>query len=243
MVISCKKANTETTTTSKINSHSNSWTFEKAVEHYQNRNDSLKWDLETLTFDLENIDINTASPIEYGVFPVPKYKLLGVNSFKGLGVSGDHVTVKNKNVVYKSFWVNLNELNKYKLSDKKSEVFFNIVVLTDSLDLQNKPISYSEVISRNHPDYMGQGMVRTKHSKIEYVAFTTADNNSYAIVNTRLFDLKFGKTILIAPQTDKSLRSLQVEMPVLEFEALENYISNLLEEKKVIEFFTKKGTI
>ncbi|MCF6296210.1 MAG: hypothetical protein L3J25_11060 [Flavobacteriaceae bacterium] len=243
IVVSCKKSNTENNFTESVKNDSNFWMYEKAKEHYQNRNDSLKWDNELFLTDLEYIDETSKNPMEFGVFPILKYNLLGENSFKGLGVSGNRAIIKNKNVVYKSFWVKQSELNKHRLSDKNSEVFFNIVVLTDTLDLKNKPLSSVEVISRNHPNYIGQGMVKTKNSKIEFIAFTTVDNNSYAIVNMRLFNLKFGKTILIAPQVDKSFRSMQVEMPMIEFEELENYMTNLLKEKRIIDFLTKKGNI
>ena len=243
IVASCKKSNTENNIISHTEDNPNFWTDEKAEEHYQNRNDSLKWDKEMFLNDLEYVNEESNNPIVSGVFPEPAYNLMGENSFKGVGSFGKTIEFDNKNILYRSFYVKKSQLNKAKLLDKKNEVFFNIVVLTDTIDLKNYNLSSSYVISRNHPDYIGQGMFKTKKSKIDFVAFTTIDDNSYAIVNMRLFDLKFGKTILIAPQTDKSLRSLQVEMPIIEFEELEGYMSNLLNKKKVIDFFTKKGNI
>ncbi len=106
-----------------------------------------------------------------------------------------------------SFFVGKNALNKDRLKGLKDEVFFQIFVLTDMMDNENDKLTTNIVISRNHPDYLGQGFVKTKNNRIDYVAFTIAENESYAIINTRIFDLRFGKTILIAPQQDKTLIS------------------------------------
>lgn len=219
------------------------WTPAKAEEHYKNQNDSLKWDNNMFSIDLKSVNDKYNLPMTYGVFPVPKYNLLGANSFKGLGSAGNQKKIKSKDILYRSFYVKKNDLNKKELGAKKSRVFFSIIVLTDTLDLKNYNLSSSVVISRNHPNYVGQGMYKTKNNKIDYLAFETADNNSYAIVNMRLFNLKFGNTILIAPKKDKSLRSLQIKMPLTEFEELDRKIDSLIKEDYVIDFFTENNNI
>ena len=111
------------------------------------------------------------------------------------------------------------------------------------MDTTNYSHVLSEIISRNHPDYIGQGFYRTKENKIDYTAFITADRNAYAIIDMRLFDLKRGKTILIAPQTDHSIRSMQIQSPQLSSDQMEDYTKSLLEKEEVVSFFTAKGNI
>ena len=83
----------------------------------------------------------------------------------------------------------------------------------------------------------------TKELKIDYLAFQTAENTAYAIVNTRLFDLKHGKTIIIAPQKDNSLRSLQVRSPQLTSESVTGYTRELLKQKEIIDFLEQQANI
>ncbi|HLT52514.1 MAG TPA: hypothetical protein VKZ97_01395, partial [Flavobacteriaceae bacterium] len=104
-------------------------------------------------------------------------------------------------------------------------------------------LNKSIAISRNHPDYLAQGFVKTKTQTIDYVAFTTAENTAYAIVNTRLFDLSFGKAILIAPQKDGTLKSLQIKSPDLTSNSVMEYTFTLKNKPKIIKFFNNKDTI
>lgn len=59
----------------------------------------------------------------------------------------------------------------------------------------------------------------------------------------RLFDLNYGRVILIAPQKDGSLRSMQLMLPIISSNEVKSHVENLLEEKEIIDFFTKKGNI
>lgn len=142
-----------------------------------------------------------------------------------------------------SFFVGENDLNKGRLKEMKDEVFFQILVLTDTIDNENYKLAKALVLSRNHPDYYGQGFIKTKTNKIEYMAFITAENNAYAIINTRIFDLRFGKTILISPQKDKTLRSLQIESPEMSSDSITKYTEELIKNEKTIKFFQNEDTI
>jgi hypothetical protein len=122
-------------------------------------------------------------------------------------------------------------------------VYFTIAVLTDKADTVNYTHTLNNVVSRNHPDYIGQGYVKYANLKVDYTAFLTAGRNSYAIVNMRLFDLKNGALILIAPHKDNSLRSLQIVAPDLSTDDVDSYIDSLFKQQKAINFFTEEGTI
>lgn len=213
------------------------------------RQDSSYWDTEMLKADLSHKNERPTGPFMFGAFPVPNYDLIGKRTFSGLGNFGYsgagkyYKTIKDKTILYNSFFVKKNNLNQERLQKIKDEIFFQILVLTDTIDSVNFSHVGSEIISRNHPDYLGQGFYRTKATRIDYVAFTTLEQESYAIVNTRLFNLDYGKTILIAPQKDGSLRSKQIESPQLSSEEINQFTEKLLEEDETVEFFTKPGNI
>lgn len=64
------------------------WTEKSEKLHLQNRQDTATWDAELLRRDIESNKERIAKPIRYGAFPVPKYELLGKDSFKGIGNGG-----------------------------------------------------------------------------------------------------------------------------------------------------------
>jgi hypothetical protein len=181
---------------------------------------------------------------------LPKYNLLAENSFKGVGNFGfpggenSEFKINEKTILFNSFFAGKNHFNENYIDHSEAdEIFFQIIILTDFVDTLNYKHLSSEVISRNHPDYFGQGFYKTKNAKIDYVAFLTADRSSYAIINTRLFDLKYGKTILIAPQRNKSLRSMQINSPKLSSKQVEDYTKKLLDREDIKLFFNAKGNI
>jgi hypothetical protein len=221
------------------------WTEEKAVMHFSNQHDSLKWDMEMLSDDIAGLRQDSPNPMYFGAFPVPSYGLLGNGSFTGLGNRGDILALGNKNLVWNSFFVRKNLINEGFMGspNRKDEAFFVIVVLTDTVDTVNFSTMSGQVISRNHPNYVGQGMYRTKASRVDYISFITADRNAYALVNMRLFDLRRGQVLLVAPQKDGSFRSLQVMLPALSSDNVAIHIEKMLKTREAEKFFRKAGNI
>lgn len=224
------------------------WNEQKERQHLINREDSATWDKEMLKRDIDSNKSYESKPFPMGAFPVPDYNLLGKNTFKGVGVGSFYRSIENNNrhICCNFFAVRKNELIKQHIpQNKENEVFFTVVVLTDiEIDTLNYSHSRNQIVSRNNPDYIGQGYVKTKSGDIDYLAFLTADRNEYAVVNMRLFNLKQGRIILIAPQKDGSVRSLQLKSDdVLSMSDVENHIDHLLLQKKVKDFMTRKGNI
>ena len=228
-----------TSCSEKKTSNQDNWSESKRLEHLQNINDSTTWDYEMFESDKNDVDLGDFGPFQIGTFPVPKYDLIGKGSFKGLGNFSDKLPLKNKTLLMNSFFVKTNLFNKNRLKDRKDEIFFQIIISTDTIDDINHNLAGSIVISRNHPDYFGQGFIKTKNNRIDYLAFQTPENNAYAIINTRIFDLNYGKTILIAPQNDKTLKSLQIKSPKLTSDSILEYTKKLIKEKEIIEFFAE----
>jgi len=242
MSVSCnqpKPANVE-----KPNTDSLFWTTDKEKAHLADLNNPATWDTAMLKDDIEFTGWKSELPISLGAFPTPEYDRVGKGSFKGIGFYGQTKYIQGKSIAVASFVINKSPVNAaYIKAGKNNEVYFTIAVLTNKADTVNYTHTMNNVVSRNHPDYIGQGYVKYANLKVDYTAFLTAGRNSYAIVNMRLFDLKNGALILIAPHKDNSLRSLQMEVPVLSTDDLDGYIDSLFKQKKVLSFFTEEGTI
>ena len=224
------------------------WNDEIEKQHLLNREDSSTWDYSMLNEDLEWIEFGKKmEPFRCGIFPVPKYDLLGEGTFRGMGFGTNYRELDNngKNLLYTFFYVQKNKLTeKYLPVDKPDEVFFTIIVLSDVVDTVDYSHVEIHIISRNNPDYIGQGLFKTQNDEINYMAFLTADRNGYAIVNMRLFNLKNGRTILIAPQKDGSLRSMQLESEqIISEKDIGRYIDEVLLRETVKKFFTNKSNI
>ena len=117
----------------------------------------------------------------------------------------------------------------------------------EALGVPQDTITYDDVniegISRNHPDVVSEGYVRISPTdKVDFVSFRAANNDAYAIVNMRLFNLNDGCIVIIVPQEDGSLRSMQIQPDeLLTFQTLRQNITSLfMENEKVNKFITDR---
>lgn len=219
------------------------WNLENERTHNNNRNDTSKLSLQNWNVDMRNIQLN-GRPMINGVFPVPEYNLAD-STFVGLGNSGEWkgIKIKDKTIIYHSLYVTKSDVNQEFIPDKPNEVFFTIVGLTDSIDTKKFTHTSVNITSRNHPHYVGQGYIKTKTNQIDFVAFLTADRNEYALVNMRLFDLRVGRIVLIAPKKDGTFRSLQLESPIMSSDEMNSYIKDLMNDEMIVAFYTKPDNI
>ncbi len=214
------------------------WNIDRKLKNKLNREDSTKWDLKNLQLDLDGFN---KSKNKIGVFPSPKYNLISKNSFNGLGYGGEFEgLLLNDNIfIYNFFYINRNSINKCYIGNLKHDVFFIIIVLTDYIDQKSYKHMNPSMTSRNHPNYLAHGYFKTLNSLINYSAFINGDRLSFAIVNSRLFDLSLGKIVLIIPQKDKSLNSIQLELPRIPKDEIDNYLRKLLSSKEITSLYNK----
>ena len=225
------------------------WTPVRQKQHLLDREDSTKWDRELLNDDLEYLHDTTyvrSRPIKDGVWPTPRYEILGDTTYNGNGFWPQYRKFGNNNLFYTSFFTGTTRLTaQYFPKDQSDEVFFLIVVLSDvKVDTVDYSHTQNAVISRNNPDYIGEGFVKTVNDEIDYLSFITADRNAYAVVNMRLFDLRYGRVVLVAPQKDGSLRSMQLDPGhILSSKDVAGYVDELLKKQSVADFFSAAGNI
>lgn len=209
----------------------------------QNQKEDLDFKRMGEELKVENKD---SGPFTYGVFPYPIYDSIQKDGFKGVGTLGNFFGLKlqGKRIVYTSFVENnWGSLNSHKIKNK-NRVFFTILVLTDFIDDKEYTSSKMNIISRNFPDVIGQGFIKTSNNRIDFAAFTTLEKEDFAIVNMKLYHLKYGNIILITPQKDGSLRSMQINnVTDLTSETLKPYVEQLIQKPEIVTFFTNEKTI
>jgi hypothetical protein len=214
------------------------WGLDQEKEQVKRREDPATWDKRLLDLDRKEVKENPGRPLVVGAFPVPQYDLAGKGSFGGLGAWGNMEYPWHDHYLSGDSFIALRgPVNEKFIGDRKDEVFFHILVLSAKKD----SFGGSLILSRNHPHAIGQGIFKTAKSEIGYVAFQTADRNAYAIVNMRLFDLRAGRVVIIAPQKDGTLRSMQVSAPALASDDLKDYDAKLLKEPRVVKFLDSIG--
>lgn len=219
------------------------WDIKAKKKNEIHRRDSTTWDNKLFKMDLNFFKEHKLSG---GIFPVPKYNLVGENSFIGLGYDGNFkgLTINNKRFLYNCFYATKNKFNKAFIKDVEQDVFFIIAISTDFIDPEKFSHFRSLISSRNHPNYLAKGYYKTKKNTIDFNAFISGDRDAYAIVNERIFDLTIGEMIFIVPQKDGSLRSMQIEIPLLPIQETKNYVEKLLRENQsVIDFYSCKSCI
>lgn len=228
----------------EVGEYTHSWDISDELQLNKNRNDTTLWSTKNWNADAGDLSMKGA-PMLQSVFPVPKYELID-NGFEGLGNGGSWkgVTCGEKDIIYHSLHVTKDHKNNDQSSEVTQEVYFTIAVLTDFIDTDRYSHTNVFSTSRNHPHYAGQGFIKTKENRVDFIAFLTEEKRAYAIVNMRLFDLRAGHIILIAPQKDGSLRSMQLTASKSTAEETEMYIDHMLATNDtVLRFFNAEGNI
>jgi hypothetical protein len=218
--------------------------FEK--QHLKNQEDSTTWSKELLQRDIDDsVNNRTHKPFRRGAFPVPKYELAGYYRYKGEGSSGGSFpNYYGKRLTYHVYSKGATEATKELLKEKPNEAFFIIVSLIGYADTAKGLDGGLFILSRNNPDVICQGYFNTQNKdEIDYMAFITGDRQEFAVVNLKLFNLKNGRIILVAPQKDHSLRFLQIHTPLMAANDVQGYLNKLVEQDRIKAFLQSKGSL
>lgn len=170
-----------------------------------------------------------AFPIATGAWPVAAY------GTPGNGSTLVEFTTAGQRVVGRALHVGRGPHNDRIFPDslQRSEVVAVIMVRTETPDDEHRSIA----ISRNHPHYLAEGRFTTSAGDVDWLTMLTADRNAYAVVNMKLFDLRAGGVVLVAPQSDGSLRFQQRDMPLLAQDEVEEFVALMAQEAEVQAFF------
>jgi len=221
------------------------WTYNDRKLYSIKNVDSSNWDIDKLIGDTKsnnenNWDIKPA--ISNYPSPVAKYDWGFVLS--------ERLELKIGNKLLKGFCIAYAK-DKYRSINSSDDFFivkFNILYLSDLTEQD-----VFSITSRNYPHYMSTGKQKTKQGEIDWVQMDLADSRNFAIINQRYFDLEFGKTIIVIPHKDGSIRLCQIDESISSFgedyneeidsKKIESYYNSLKSNKELIQSLKNKNII
>lgn len=217
LLYSCKDI--EKTKSNVQGSNENNWNIQKLKERAIQHLDSSKRDKKLFNQDIETYnkysDIFNSYPLNKSPFPVAKYDY---------AVSSIPFTIEQDSVIFKG--VRIGEYvnpESEKVIDK-----LTLLILTNEKDLEENTL----VESRNYPYLTAQGILKVTNNEYDWVFSASPDGFSTLLINMKLFDLRFGETIIIYPQLDKSFLYDQLEESPNNYEDFEDFKKVILKNLK-----------
>ncbi len=202
------------------NTEVNKWGIEKLGIRANQHLDNTKWDLELLNQDIEIYnkysEIFQSYPLNKSPFPVAEYDY---------AVSSIPFVIEFDSVVFKGVRIGEYENpESEKIIDK-----LTLLILTNDKDSEESTL----VDSRNYPYLTAQGIFEAKNIEFDWVFSSSPDGFSTLILNMKLFDLRFGETIIIYPQKDKSFFYEQIKDSPNNYGNFEEFKKKIISNPKV----------
>jgi len=217
--------------------------WEAPTISFPDRQDSSLWDKEMLAMDTHMLGEERAPdwdnfPLTVMAFPVIEYE------YGATGTGEFFMEEAGKKLSFAYYLVGKEDYNQADFKGEETHYsFFNFVLLTDTLETEEYGLVSDLATSRNHPDYVGEGRIRTKGLPVDYVCFHRPDGTSYALVGTRLFDLSKGETVIGCLQKDGSIHFLQLETPRLFMSEIKSYLTWMVRQAPVKAFLDQPGNV
>ncbi|MBP93035.1 MAG: hypothetical protein CMC55_02825 [Flavobacteriaceae bacterium] len=188
----------------------------RAIQHL----DSTKWDLNLFNQDIETYnkysEVFQSFPLNKSPFPVAEYDYavsstpffieMGASVLKGVRI-GEYESSESEKIIDK----------------------LTLLVLTNDKDAEETTL----VDSRNYPYLTAQGIFEVKNNELDWVFTASPDGFSILLLNMKLFDLRFGETIIIYSQTDKSFIYEQIQDSPNNYEHFEDFKKSIMINPKV----------
>ena len=143
---------------------------------------------------------------EYAVSSVPFILEVNGSVFKGYRI-GEYESFESEKVIEK----------------------LTLLVLTNDKDSEET----ASVNSRNFPYLTAQGYFKVSSNEYDWVFSASPDGFSSLLVNMKLFDLRFGETVIIYPQSDKSFLYEQIKDSPNNYQDFEDFKKMIMNHPKV----------
>ncbi|MEZ4920897.1 MAG: FISUMP domain-containing protein [Saprospiraceae bacterium] len=197
-----------------------SWNIQALDERAKSHLDSSKWDTNLFEQDKE-VYANYAEnfrefPLNSTPFPVAEYDY---------AVSSAPFTVEDGGYIFKGI-----KIGEYK-DPNGEEVIEKLTIWILTNDDTAEESSWAS--SRNYPYLTAQGFFKTKINQFDWVFMASPDGFSSLLINMKLFDLRFGETIVIFPQEDKSFLYEQFRESPNNYKEFKSYIKAVLSKIKL----------
>lgn len=196
------------------------WDFEKLNNRAAQHLDTTKWDIKLFNQDIETYnkysEIFQSYPLNKSPFPVAEYDY---------AVSSIPFSIKMDSSFFKGVRIGEYENpESEKIIDK-----LTLLILSNDKDAKQTTL----VDSRNYPYLTAQGIFKVLNNEFDWVFSASPDGFSTLLINMKLFDLRFGETIIIYPQTDKSFFYEQIKDSPNNYENFEDFKKSIINNLKV----------
>lgn len=205
------------------NSENLEWTESKLKERANQHLDSNAWDRQLLAQDVETYqnyaEVFNDFPLNKSPFPVAEYDY---------AVSYIPFDLEMEQAHFKGV-----RIGEYP--DPDGDVIADrMTLLVLCNDTNASEITLAE--SRNYPYLTAQGRFTVKNQDLEWVFASSPDGYSFLMVNMKLFDLRFGETIIIYPQPDQSFRYQQIEDSPNNYAEFEKFRQRITDNPQVSDW-------
>lgn len=228
------------------------WSEADRLRYAREHADPGSWDMDLLKEDLVNSHdtafVRRLSPALHNMpAPVPPYDWGFVN------MRITELSIAKKTILGATYTYAFDQYRPRAMADSLAYYrnYFNIFVLTDTVGDGTRALMIN---SRNAPHYLGTGKQLTSVGPVEFAQMSLASGENFAIICQRYFDLQFGRTVLVAPFKDGSVRFLQLDdspeslragtgSDEYNGEVIKAFQKRLSRDERVTSFFTQAGTL
>lgn len=206
------------------NEKSNYWSVKKLKNRASQHLDSTKWDTKLFNQDIETYnkysEIFQSYPLNKSPFPVAEYNY---------AVSSIPFSIEMDSIVFKGVRIGEYENSESeKIIDK-----LTLLVLTNDKDAEETTL----VDSRNYPYLTAQGIFKAVNNEFDWVFSASPDGFSTLLINMKLFDLRFGETIIIYPKKNKSFFYEQIKDSPNNYENFQAFKKSIMNRIKRGDFY------
>lgn len=218
LLTSCKEKSDNVITTK--NTEESKWDIQGLEDRASQHLDKHNWNLKLFQQDIETYnkyaDVFQSYPLNKSPFPVADYDY---------AVASSPFIIEQDSIIFKGIRIGEYESpESEKIIDK-----LTLIVLTNDKEAEETTL----VDSRNFPYLTAQGIFKVTNNELDWVFSSSPDGFSTLLINMKLFDLRFGETIVIFPQTDKSFFYEQIKDTPNNYKKFENYKSAIMNQQKV----------
>lgn len=198
-------------------SQNKEWNLNQLQKRNITHLDSINWNVKLFNQDKTTYkqykEYFKRLPLTISAFPVADYEYaVASESFK---LTLDSISYKGINIGY------------FK-DENSEEVTYELTLVFLSNQAESNENSF--VQSRNYPYLTAEGTFTEFNTKYDWVFTKSPDGFSFIMLNMKLFDLRFGKTILVIPQKDGSFYYNQINLERNTFKEISMFEDSLLTE-------------
>jgi len=195
------------------------WNEQTLKERAMSNLDSSQWNQTLFKQDIEThktyAEIFEAYPLNNYPFPVADYDY---------AVYSNPFTIKTDSLIFKGI-----QVGEYVNPDSDSIITkLTLIVLTNEDNVEPETF----IDSRNFPYLTAEGNFRLSNQNFEWVFQASPDGFSSLLFSMKLFDLRFGPTIIIYPQKDNSFLYDQIDESPNNYATFEEYTKKTTENIK-----------